>query len=147
MSGIDEVNRAMDSLMVAAGGVITAWSDTVVRGYFKEHPAEVLYRAELLEKMIAAVRDAAAGELGKWPAYGGDPADAHAAETEEFTQHLCNCEHCWHAAADPETGLVTADRLERLMCWSGIAQRPPHAVAALAERINQLAAGQAMGTP
>lgn len=101
----DELAETMDSLTVAADGIITDYSDLWVRGYLKEHPVSALYRVSALEDVIQLVRARAELELqsGEWD--GSLPFDAdddHQALVTQFTAHTCNCDWCRHAVADPD---------------------------------------------
>ncbi len=97
----DTVNEAMCSLTAAASGAITDYSDVMVRGYLKEHPAVVAHRLDLLAQMIAVVRGRVRAEELSWRrddvAHGfplPDPAAIHAEWVAEFTSHDGCCPWC-----------------------------------------------------
>jgi hypothetical protein len=100
------VDQAQDCLTVAASGAITDYTDVLVRGYLKEHPANVIYRLDLLTTMLAAVRERAHEEIaaGSWgpdsEQVGLDPDRDHHEMVAEYREHTCNCEWCTHAASE-----------------------------------------------
>jgi hypothetical protein len=104
-----QVDTDMLVLTVAAYGAITDYSDVMVRGALKEHPALVLHQLDLLAGMIATVRRQAVAEeiawrreevANGWPP--PDPAGEHAAEVAVFTQHKGCCEWCLVCLGHPE---------------------------------------------
>lgn len=98
---VTDVDDAMFCLTVAAHGAITDHADVLVRGCLKEHPALVGYRLDLLEQMIATVRERCQAEELEWrrdEVAGGwqlpDPAAEHHAEVAEFRRHTGCCDWC-----------------------------------------------------
>jgi len=98
---VASIDLRMYSLTVAASAAVTDLSDVAVRGYLKEHPAVVAYRLDLLEQMIAVVRDRARAEDLTWRRRDvqeglaiPDPAAEHAGRVTEFSEHDCSCDWC-----------------------------------------------------
>ncbi|MFF2549207.1 hypothetical protein ACFVUY_42530 [Kitasatospora sp. NPDC058063] len=96
---MSSVNVQMDSLQVAATGLITDFGDLVVRGYLKDHPDIVAHRLGLVAELVAKVQAAVDAERagGQWPALQVDPADGHDEDTAFYCEHECNCEYCFHS--------------------------------------------------
>lgn len=91
----------MYSLMTAAQGAITDWSDVGSRGHLKEHPDVVTYRLDLLTGMIAQLRQQVTKEEARWRrddvANNWPPPNAqaqHAEAVAEFMTHTGCCPHC-----------------------------------------------------
>lgn len=90
-----------DCLTVAASGVITDYTDVMVRGYLKEHTDFVTFRLDILQAVINAVRTQAAAEQLEWRRSDvstgpPDPDREHHEQVAEYADHSCNCEWCLH---------------------------------------------------
>ncbi|MER6364437.1 hypothetical protein [Kitasatospora sp. NPDC001527] len=88
----------MDSLQVAATGLITDYSDIVTRGGLAEHPDLVDHRFGLVIEMLAAVQAVVDTERvsGEWPALRVHPGAEHDQLAAEFAHHRCDCQRCLH---------------------------------------------------
>jgi hypothetical protein len=95
-----DVDEAIDSLTVAASGLITDWADAVVRGYLKDHPDDVACRLGLVADMLDVVRAAVSREQadGSWGPRNGDPLAGHLELVAQFAEHTCDCEWCVRGA-------------------------------------------------
>jgi hypothetical protein len=94
MTGIDQ---QMCGLTVAAGHLITDWSDVRVRGYLKEHPDLVEHRLKLLEAALATVRSQVEAEraAGSWGGPLDEPLERDFRDSvRDFVAHSCDCEWC-----------------------------------------------------
>jgi hypothetical protein len=107
------INELIDNLTVAASGLITDWSDVIVRGYLKGHPDDVACRLGLVADMLGTVRAAVSREQadGNWGPRNGDPLDEHLELVAQFAEHTCDCEWCVHAGADAEAIAAMEDGL------------------------------------
>ncbi|WP_371484869.1 hypothetical protein [Kitasatospora sp. NBC_00315] len=92
------INLQMDSLQVAATGLIGDFADITVRGSLKDHPDTVAYRLALVAEMVAELQAAVDAERagGQWPTLQADPESAHEEDVAFYSEHECDCEHCLH---------------------------------------------------
>ncbi|MFB7672261.1 hypothetical protein ACFC26_12675 [Kitasatospora purpeofusca] len=104
-----DINSQMDSLQVAATGLITDYSDLVTRGRLAEHPDLVGHRLDLVIEMLAALQTAVGAERasGEWPALRAHPGAEHDQLAASYAQHVCGCRHCFHGgeAGDDESDI------------------------------------------
>lgn len=109
---MNEINRQMERLTVAAHATITDYADTRVRGHLREHPDLVAHRLDELTNMIQTVRETVEREraTGQWEALDTAPAAQLDNETAEYGNHVCDCPHCLRAAGgeDPAPVVFTA---------------------------------------
>ncbi|MER5353409.1 hypothetical protein ABT093_24125 [Kitasatospora sp. NPDC002551] len=93
-----DINARLDSLQVAATGLITDYSDLATRGRLAEHPDTVDHRLGLVVEMLAAVQAAVDTERagGQWPVLRAHPGAEHDQRTADYTHHRCDCRHCLH---------------------------------------------------
>ncbi len=94
------INLQMDSLHIAATGLIGDFGDISVRGSLKDHPDTVAHRLALVAEMLATVQAAVDAERanGQWPALQSDPESAHQEDVAFYSEHECDCEHCLHGS-------------------------------------------------
>ncbi|MFD9061452.1 hypothetical protein ACFVZ3_08040 [Kitasatospora purpeofusca] len=101
-----DINARMDSLQVAATGLITDFSDIATHGRLAEHPDLIDHRIGLVIEMLAAVQAAVDTERasGEWPALGAHPGAEHDQLAAEYAQHWCDCPHCFHGGGPGDDG-------------------------------------------
>ncbi|MER6365907.1 hypothetical protein [Kitasatospora sp. NPDC001527] len=93
-----DINARLDSLQVAATGLITDYSDLGTRGHLADHPDTVDHRLGLVVEMLATIQAAVHAERagGQWPALRAHPGAEHDHRTAEYTHHRCDCQHRPH---------------------------------------------------